>query len=125
MQRQAVRDTKPELALRRALFALGLRYRVAYPIPGLPRRSMDIAFPGAKLAIFVDGCFWHSCPEHGVSPKSSSAWWGAKLEGNRRRDSETTQHLVAEGWEVLRFWEHEDPSAEVAEILRRLHRLRA
>lgn len=107
MEAQRRRDTKPEVSLRRALFAAGLRFRVAYPVPGLPRRSIDIAFPRQRVAVFVDGCFWHSCPQHGVSPKSSSDWWRSKLHQNTIRDAETNAHLVARGWSVVRVWEHE------------------
>ena len=117
MQTQPRRDTKPEVALRKHLFAHGLRYRVAYPVPGMPRRSIDIAFPKAKLAVFVDGCFWHSCPEHGVSPKNSSEWWRSKLEQNQLRDAATTTHLREQGWQVLRVWEHEAPSDVLPVIL--------
>ena len=117
MESQRRRDTKPEVALRRALFAQGLRFRVAYPIPGMARRSIDIAFPRAKVAIFVDGCFWHSCPEHGVSPKASSEWWRTKLEQNRTRDQATTEHLSQAGWTVLRVWEHVPPQDVVPTII--------
>lgn len=110
------RDNDAELALRRALHAAGCRYRVTYPVPGLPRRTIDIAFTRAKVAVFVDGCFWHGCPEHGTSPRANSAWWRTKIEANRARDDDTSQHLVAQGWRVLRFWEHEDVSGSVAMI---------
>lgn len=107
MESQRRRDTAPELALRSALFASGLRFRVNYPIPGLRRRTIDIAFPKRRLAVFVDGCFWHSCPDHGVLPKSSSEWWEAKLAANAVRDRETDAHLAGLGWTVIRVWEHE------------------
>ncbi|RXR25844.1 very short patch repair endonuclease [Oerskovia turbata] len=103
------RDTKPELDVRRVLHARGLRYRVAFPVPGMARRSIDIAFTRVKVAVFVDGCFWHGCPEHGTHPRSNSDWWDAKLQRNAVRDVETTRHLEDAGWTVLRFWEHEDP----------------
>lgn len=109
MQGQARVGTKPELLLRRQLWARGRRYRVAYPAPGLPRRSIDIAFPGKKLAVFVDGCFWHSCPEHSVPVKNNQRWWQAKLTKNVQRDSETTALLERRGWRVMRFWEHISP----------------
>lgn len=110
MSRHPRRDTGPELALRSLLHAAGYRYRVAYPVPGLPRRSIDIAFTRAKVAVFVDGCFWHGCSEHRQVPASNREWWAAKLEKNRARDEATTAHLEHLGWTVLRFWEHTEPS---------------
>ncbi|MFI6626164.1 very short patch repair endonuclease [Streptomyces sp. NPDC050528] len=107
MSRQGSRDTAPEVAVRRLLHAEGLRYRVNVPVPGIPRRTIDIVFPKAKIAIFMDGCFWHGCPEHATQPKSNAEWWRQKLDRNMTRDAETTEHLMAAGWEVLRFWEHE------------------
>lgn len=93
--------------MRRLLHAAGLRYRVNVPVPGMPRRTIDIVFTKAKIAVFMDGCFWHGCPEHATQPKSNAEWWRAKLDKNMARDVETTEHLTAEGWTVLRFWEHE------------------
>lgn len=116
MSRQRRRDTAPELALRRNLYARGLRYRVAWPIPGLPRRTVDIAFTRARLAVFVDGCFWHSCPEHATYPSVNGAWWAAKLVTNQRRDCTTTEHLEGAGWTVVRVWEHEDPDRAASRI---------
>jgi DNA mismatch endonuclease, patch repair protein len=107
MSRQRRRDTAPELALRRHLHARGLRYRVAWPIPGLSRHTVDIAFTRARLAVFVDGCFWHGCPEHATYPSANGAWWAAKLAANRQRDRTTTEHLEGAGWTVIRVWEHE------------------
>lgn len=115
------RDNDHELAVRRLLHAAGLRYRVAYPVPGLPRRSIDIAFTRMRLAVFVDGCFWHGCPEHGTSPRSNSEWWGAKLAANRSRDEDTTRWLEGSGWVVLRFWEHEPP-VDVSRAILDAHR---
>lgn len=100
------RDTAPEVALRRALFARGLRYRVAYPVPGQRRRTIDVAFTRAKVAVFVDGCFWHGCPEHGTKPRSNSGWWQEKLAANAARDADTDRVLDALGWTVVRIWEH-------------------
>jgi DNA mismatch endonuclease (patch repair protein) len=108
MSRHPSKDTEPEVALRRMLFARGLRYRVHLRVPGLPRRTIDIAFSRAKVAVFIDGCFWHGCPEHGMLPRSNREWWRQKLDGNRRRDEETAAHLARLGWHVLRFWCHED-----------------
>ncbi|MEU3335180.1 very short patch repair endonuclease [Streptomyces sp. NPDC006668] len=107
MSRQGSRDTAPEIAVRRLLHAAGLRYRVNVPVPGMPRRTIDIVFPKAKIAVFMDGCFWHGCPQHATQPRANAEWWRAKLDKNMARDIETTEHLTAEGWTVLRFWEHE------------------
>lgn len=106
MRSQLRRDTEPELRLRRALFAAGLRYRCAFPVLGRPRRTIDIAFTKQRLAVFVDGCFWHGCPDHFVPPKRNADWWGAKIAANRARDAETDQLLISGEWRVLRIWEH-------------------
>ncbi|MEE1752328.1 very short patch repair endonuclease [Streptomyces sp. SP18CS02] len=111
MSRQTARNTNPELAVRKLLHAAGLRYRLHVRVPGMPRRTIDVAFPGAKIAVFLDGCFWHGCPQHATRPKSNAAWWGTKLDKNMARDRETTAHLESAGWLVLRYWEHEDPQA--------------
>jgi DNA mismatch endonuclease, patch repair protein len=107
MQAQRERDTGPELSLRRALHARGHRYRVdVRPIPDF-RRKADVVFTRAKVAVFVDGCFWHGCPEHGRREHAVNGWyWPAKIERNRRRDVETTAKLEAAGWSVVRVWEH-------------------
>lgn len=120
LQAQAVEGTAPELALRRALHASGLRYRVGYPVPGLPRRTIDIAFTGKKLAVFIDGCFWHGCPEHFVPPKNNADWWHNKIQKNIERDAETTDHLEDLGWRVIRFWEHVALAAALDEVTRQL-----
>ena len=109
MKRQARTHTRPELALRRLLHARGLRYRVGLKVPGLPRRSIDIAFTRVRVAVFVDGCFWHGCPVHATWPAANAEWWAAKINKNRERDVLTTAHLVELGWEVVRVWEHESP----------------
>ena len=115
-RRQRTRDTAPELALRRLLHARGLRYRVDMaPLPGLRRRA-DIVFTRARLAVFVDGCFWHRCPQHGTSPKSNTDWWRDKLDRNVRRDRDTDRALAEAGWQVLRVWEHEPPETAAGEI---------
>ncbi|MGA5165230.1 MULTISPECIES: very short patch repair endonuclease [Streptomyces] len=111
MSRQLSRDTAPEVAVRKLLHAAGLRYRVNVPVPGMRRRSIDIAFGSAKIAVFLDGCFWHGCPQHATHPRSNAEWWRAKLAKNIARDRETTEHLQALGWTVMRFWEHESPDA--------------
>ncbi|MFF7183787.1 very short patch repair endonuclease [Streptomyces sp. NPDC008222] len=107
MSRQVSKNTAAELTVRRLLHAAGLRYRVEYPVPGMARRRIDVAFTSVKVAVLIDGCFWHGCPEHATSPRSNAEWWRQKLDRNMARDMETTEHLVAAGWEVLRFWEHE------------------
>jgi DNA mismatch endonuclease (patch repair protein) len=109
MQRQPTRDTAPELQLRRALHAAGLRYRVdAPPLPGLRRRA-DLVFGPARVAVFVDGCFWHGCPEHGArTPHANAGYWADKVRRNRERDADTGRRLQDAGWLALRVWEHED-----------------
>ncbi|MFB6513593.1 very short patch repair endonuclease [Streptomyces virginiae] len=117
MSRQARRNTTPELAVRRLLHAAGLRYHLQVKVPGMPRRTIDIAFPGAKVAVFLDGCFWHGCPEHATQPKANAQWWREKLDKNMARDRETSELLAAAGWTVLRFWEHEAPEAVAARVI--------
>ncbi len=117
MSRQASKDTGAELAVRRLLHAAGLRYRVEYPVPGMPRRRLDVAFPRVKVAVLIDGCFWHGCPRHATQPKANAEWWRSKLDRNMARDRETTEHLLAAGWTVLRFWEH-TPAEEIAATVR-------
>lgn len=111
------RDTRPEVALRRLLHAAGCRYRVQYPVPGFPRRTIDIAFPRRKVAVFVDGCFWHGCRKHRTVPAANHDWWEQKLRMNSIRDSETDAHLRGLGWVVVRLWEHELP-AEMCQHVR-------
>ncbi len=122
MSRFPRRDTTPELALRRLLHARGMRYRVNLPVPGLLRRTIDVAFTRSKIAVFVDGCYWHGCPDHGRLPNSNREWWTEKLSRNRTRDLQTAQHLKGLGWEVMRFWEHQDPK-ELADMVDRAVRL--
>ncbi|MFI7252798.1 very short patch repair endonuclease [Micromonospora chalcea] len=119
MQANRSRDTQPELEIRRALHKLGLRYRVAFaPEPGLRRRA-DIVFTRARVAVFIDGCFWHGCPKHGRSSFNHNVdYWPAKIAANVARDADTTQRLHRAGWLVLRFWEHEDSAAVVEDIRR-------
>ena len=114
------RDNGPEMAVRRLLHAAGLRYRVAWPVPGQRRRTIDIAFTRARLAVFIDGCFWHGCPLHATSPKANAAWWAEKISTNRARDADVTSQLEDMGWTVLRFWEHEEPEDVVSAIVDRL-----
>lgn len=108
MAAQPNRNTVPEILLRKALRARGLGYRVNARLPNIPRRTCDVAFPGVRVAVFVDGCFWHSCPLHVVPPKNNAAWWHNKLARNIARDRDTERRLDRQGWTVLRFWEHED-----------------
>ncbi|MFF3122389.1 very short patch repair endonuclease [Streptomyces sp. NPDC057908] len=110
MSRQPSRDTAPEVAVRKLLHASGYRYRLNERVPGMSRRTIDIAFTRARVAVFLDGCFWHGCPVHATQPKANAEWWRRKLDRNKARDTETTEHLMAAGWTVLRFWEHEAPS---------------
>ncbi|MGV9673360.1 very short patch repair endonuclease [Gordonia sp. NPDC003504] len=118
MSRQRTRDTEPEMLIRRELHRRGLRYRVDAPLPGLPRRRADILFPRAKLAVFVDGCFWHGCPEHKTTPTNNGDWWAVKFARNIKRDRETDAHLRFLGWTVLRVWEHEDITHAATDIER-------
>ena len=108
MRRQGRRDTKPEMQLRRILFARGLRYRVdRAPLRGVRRRA-DIVFGPSKVAVYADGCFWHSCPDHATVPKNNREWWIEKLAANVARDRDTDRQLQDAGWRVVRIWEHED-----------------
>lgn len=121
MSRLGQRDTKPELAIRSELHRRGFRFRVdRAPIKGLRSRA-DIVFGPARIAVYVDGCFWHSCPEHGTKPRSNADWWEQKLSRNRERDLETDRVLKSHGWGVVRIWEHEDPVSaadRIADLLR-------
>ena len=122
LQRQKQRDTQPELQLRRALHHRRLRYRVDRKVEGLRSRP-DVVFGPAKVAVFVDGCFWHGCPEHATAPKNNSEWWRQKLESNVERDRRVDAFLRDAGWEVIRVWEHEDP-IEAADSIERAVRSR-
>ena len=114
------RDTKPELHVRSAVHRRGLRYRVAaQPLPGL-RRTADLVFRPARVAVFIDGCFWHGCPEHYAEPRTNTDYWTAKVTRNQRRDVDTTRRLREAGWAVLRYWEHEfadDIAQEIVETV--------
>lgn len=121
MSRIRNRDTDAEMRVRRELHQRGFRYRVNLAVAGPGRTRPDIAFTKQKVAIFVDGCFWHRCPEHATFPRSNQDWWAAKLERNVTRDRETDETLKRAGWVVLRIWEHVDPSAaadRIADVLR-------
>lgn len=124
MQQQRRRDTVPEIALRQALHAAGLRYRVERPVlPGMRRRA-DVVFGPAKVAVFVDGCFWHMCPEHVTFPKANAEWWREKLERNRARDQDTDQLLHEQGWLPVRVWEHEDMAEAAVRVAEIVHQRR-
>ena len=108
MQRMPRSSTGPEILIRRELHRRGLRFRVNHrQLPGRP----DIAFTAARIAVFVDGCFWHSCPDHGIFPKNNRDWWQEKLARNVERDREKDTQLEKMGWTVVHVWEHEPPSA--------------
>ena len=116
MRAQRERDTRIEREIRSRLHARGLRFRVHRRLLAGSRREVDVVFPGAKVAVFVDGCFWHGCPEHGTWPRNNADFWRAKIEGNVRRDRDTDAKLEAEGWTVVRVWEHEAPADAAARI---------
>lgn len=107
------RDSTPERRLRSALHANGLRFRVDIPVSVPGRRPIrpDVVFTRARVVVFVDGCFWHGCPEHGKPPRTNSRYWDAKIAINQTRDREQTAALEATGWTVVRVWEHDDPAA--------------
>ncbi len=117
-------DTKPELALRRALHAAGYRYRKDYRLDlnGGRRVRPDIVFTARRVAVFVDGCFWHSCPQHGSKPAVNVGYWDPKLRRNVERDRAADTALAAAGWEVVRIWEHEPTGDAVAAVLAALAR---
>lgn len=126
MARTAQKDNSRERALRSALHKLGLRFRLhRCPLPR-SRRTADIVFPSSRVAVFVDGCFWHSCPLHGTKPKNNADWWEAKLQANRARDRDTDERLRELGWNVVRVWEHEDSIVAALRIERvvRVHHQR-
>lgn len=117
------RDTGPEMAVRRAVHALGLRFRVDYPIrvPGHRVIRPDLVFTRKRVAVFIDGCFWHGCPEHATSPKTRAKFWAEKIAANRERDARQRAALTSDGWKVVRIWEHQAPgdaAAEIAFVLR-------
>ena len=110
------RDTKPELALRSACHALGLRYRVsARPLRDV-RRTADLVFPTERVAVFLDGCFWHGCPQHHTVAVTNAGFWADKVKGNIARDRDTDSRLAAAGWLSVRVWEHEEPGAAAARV---------
>lgn len=124
MSKQRTRDTHAELLVRKILHARGIRYRVdARPEPDY-RCKADISWRALRLAVFIDGCFWHGCPLHATRPKANGEWWAQKLDTNVERDRRTDSELAARGWTVLRFWEHEEPAAVADAICDQLSKLR-
>ncbi|WP_410632885.1 very short patch repair endonuclease [Amycolatopsis sp. cmx-4-83] len=122
MRRTRRSGTRPELALRSALHKRGLRFLVGRSAPGgNRRRRIDVLLRGARIAIFLDGCFWHSCPDHGHLPRANRNWWRLKLRGIARRDRDTDAELADLGWLVVRVWEHEDPFGAAERIERLAH----
>jgi DNA mismatch endonuclease (patch repair protein) len=121
MARTGRRDTKPELELRQMLHSRGLRYRVDRPVLPDVRRRADLVFRAARVVVFVDGCFWHGCPEHATWPTRNADFWREKIETNRSRDRDTDERLMDVGWTVARVWEHED-IATAADRIERLVR---
>lgn len=113
MKRVKRRDTKPEIQLRKVLHRRGLRFRVDYG--GLPGRP-EVCFTRARIAVFVDGCFWHGCDTHGSMPRNNAEWWAAKIARNRERDVRVTNALRDLGWVVLRYWTHDDVDEMANEI---------
>lgn len=109
MRNTGQRDTPAELELRRELHRRGFRYRVDESMAGVTRGRPDLVFPTERVAVFVDGCFWHSCPQQATLPAANRDWWVARLRANVERDSRHTAELEQAGWVVLRFWEHEEP----------------
>lgn len=122
MQLQKEKDTRPEVELRKELFVLGLRYRLHRRVVPGTARTVDIVFGPARVAVFVDGCFWHGCPQHSAQiPKSNTEFWTEKIAQTRRRDRDTERRLHERSWTVVRVWEHEDAkhaASKIAKILR-------
>nr|WP_089850111.1 very short patch repair endonuclease [Halomonas saccharevitans] len=124
LRRTRQKVTSAEMLLRRELHRRGLRYRVGYKVISKPRRVADIVFTRQRLAVFVDGCFWHGCPLHGTWPKNNAEFWRDKIETNRRRDCDTNSRLSEAGWTVVRVWEHEPPPEAADRIEHALDELR-
>jgi DNA mismatch endonuclease, patch repair protein len=125
MQSNRSRDTAPEVALRSALHRRGFRFRKhVRPVPGVAC-TVDVLFPTERLALFIDGCYWHSCPQHASSPITNGDWWRAKLAATRERDLRNTQTLNDAGWTVLRIWEHEEVEEAATHVSEVLQQIRA
>jgi DNA mismatch endonuclease (patch repair protein) len=120
MRANSRKDTRPEQALRSVLQNRGLRFRKHYPLAPAGRCRADIVFTRARVAVFVDGCFWHGCPEHGTRPRTNSAYWSAKIDRNVARDRDQNLLLERSGWRVVRVWEHEDVSSAADRVERAL-----
>ena len=122
MSRNPSRDTRPERAVRSALHALGLRFRVSHPLrlDGLTVRP-DVVFTRSRVAVFIDGCFWHSCPTHGTTPRRNVDYWLPKLRRNVMRDHRVDEALAKAGWQVVRAWEHEGVESVVTKVLTALN----
>lgn len=120
MRRQGTRDTSCEMAVRRALHRRGHRFRVDFRPLQSERFRADIGWKGRRVAVFIDGCYWHQCPVHGTVPKTNSNWWGTKFAANSERDQRVRDVLENHGWTVLRYWEHEDPETVADQITRHL-----
>ena len=117
MQGNRGSDTRPEVTLRSALHRRGLRFRKGVIPPGSGVRCRgDVVFPAARLVVFVDGCFWHRCPDHGTRPRTNAGYWQAKLDRNVARDRANDEALTKAGWRVVRIWEHEDPATAAGRI---------
>lgn len=110
MQGNRSRDTRPELAIRREVHRLGLRYRISCRPEAAIRRTADLVFRRTKVAVFIDGCYWHGCPEHFHQPRANVDYWAGKIGGNVAHDRETDRLLRERGWEVVRIWEHQEPA---------------
>ncbi|CCH89537.1 DNA mismatch endonuclease Vsr [Modestobacter italicus] len=110
--------------MRKLLHAAGLRYRVDSPPLRTMRRRADLVFGPARVAVFIDGCFWHNCPLHGNMPRANTDYWMPKLKRNRERDADTDRQLRAAGWLVIRAWEHEDPTEVAARVIEAVHERR-
>jgi DNA mismatch endonuclease (patch repair protein) len=125
MQRVRQKNTSAESALRRELYAHGLRYRIQVPVLCKPRRVADVAFSGLRVAVFVDGCFWHGCPLHASWPRENAEFWREKILANRARDADTDERLRIDGWRTIRVWEHEPPQLAALRIITVVEDLRA
>lgn len=124
MSKVRQKSTAPELALRKELFRLGLRFRIDRVVLNKPRRVADIVFPKQKIAIFVDGCFWHGCPTHATWPKNNAEFWRKKIESNVARDIDTNARLEGLGWSVFRIWAHEsatEAAQRIQQIINQKH----
>lgn len=125
MQANKGRDTGPEIAIRSILHKAGLRYLVDAPLPFDRRRRADISFTRVGLCVFIDGCFWHGCPDHFILPKTRTEFWREKIHRNRARDSSTDDQLHKHGLTSLRIWEHTAPAEGAALIIDRYWELRS